>query len=168
MGTNESFVEEMGSSEDLSDDMETTYDITSEEDPVEPQSALFTHKKVLSLERLFMDNICFPTPQQIERWSRELSLKQSDVRGWFKRKWKAKLDYEATIAMNDSKNNDSDDTLAAASGRPMQKFEIDSSHNSPVGLHNRMGDYVIDYDNADDDDIDDDYMNIECEAIIDE
>merc|ERR1711997_1443300 len=54
-------------------------------------SESFTHNKVLELERIFVENVSMPTVEQLQEWSTQLELNPSEVSHWFRCKWRVKL-----------------------------------------------------------------------------
>ena len=114
--------------------------------------ASFTIEKILKLERLFFLTPCMPTFMQISQWSIQLGLEEQDVWQWFRSKWNAKIQYEAskTRELNDQLYHytvygDVDPEFYPS--HELKRFELEYIQDTV--LPNK--DFVIEYENAEDD-----------------
>ena len=125
--------------------------------------APFTVDKILKLERHFLETPSMPNARQIWEWSTKLGLEKRDVWQWFRWKWNAKIEYEASkiklmnLDVNESVYTESDNNIRYYStSRDIKRFEINEIQDAVLPNE----DFVIEKDNAEEDFIYDD-MDIE-------
>jgi len=112
-------------------------------------SESFTHSKVVELEKIFVENVSMPTPEQIIIWAEKLELNPEEVSHWFRCKWRIKL---------------------------MSPFLQGASNMPPSGSNgsvktNENGSYSrtdTGSDGAQGDKESDEFISIECETIVEE
>ena len=112
----------------------------------------FTEDMIIKLERLFYLTPTMPTFVQISQWSLQLSLDEQYVWQWFRSKWNAKVQYEAwktrELKNREFYNNEGDEvTYEFYPSHELKRFELGSIQDAL--LPNK--DFVIEYDNAEDD-----------------
>ena len=104
-------------------------------------------KKVLELERLFVENVSMPSIDQVQEWSKQMELNPAEVSHWFRCKWRVKLMAPLLQGASVPSNNGCDKGNENAS-----YSRIDSGSDGGK------------CDNNDDDE----FINIECETIVEE
>ena len=112
----------------------------------------FTEDMIMKLERLFYLTPCMPTFVQISQWSVQLSLDEQYVWQWFRSKWNAKVQYEASktreLKSGEFYNSEDDEVMYEFyPSHELKRFELDFIQDAV--LPNK--DFVIEYDNAEDD-----------------
>ena len=80
---------------------------------------LFTTEQVMALESHFASAIVSPSEDQVNIWADELHLERDAVKAWFLSRWKAKLEYEASL--------NCEIVYEGTTSRRPVKFDIDSS-----------------------------------------
>ena len=112
----------------------------------------FTEGIIMKLERLFYLTPSMPTFVQISQWSVQLSLDEQYVWQWFRSKWNAKVQYEASktreLKSGEFYNSEDDEVMYEFyPSHELKRFELDFIQDAV--LPNK--DFVIEYDNAEDD-----------------
>ena len=103
---------------------------------------------MLELERIFVENVSMPTPEQIIKWAEELELNPEEVSHWFRCKWRIKL--MSPLLQGAS-------TVPSSNNVVVKNNENASYSRTDTGSDGGKGDKEGD-----------EFINIECETIVEE
>ena len=103
----------------------------------------------MELEKIFVENVSMPTPEQIIIWAEKLELNPEEVSHWFRCKWRIKLMSPFLQGASNMPPSDSNGSV--------KSNENGSYSRTDTGSDGAQGDKESD-----------EFISIECETIVEE